>query len=184
MSASLNDLIPEFAPIAREFVDLCGSSGLFPRVTSTLRTHSQQQRLYAEYLRGGRGYPVAPPGTSAHEFGYAFDMVLSPMDALWDAGQYWLSLGGKWGPGDAVHFEYPGFSPNTARAADTDTVGSLLDTALGFAPGIGGAESVFQLASELFSENEMLDLIAHPSKAVKRYPWLIYLGPPFVFYAK
>jgi len=57
-------------------------------------------------------YPVAPPGTSAHEFGYAFDMVVSPMEELPAVGAYWKSLGGRWGGefNDPIHFEYPGFS--------------------------------------------------------------------------
>jgi hypothetical protein len=40
-------------------------------------------------------------------------MVVTPMDALMDVGETWLSWGGYWGPGDAVHFELPGA---TARA--------------------------------------------------------------------
>jgi len=49
-------------------------------------------------------------GSSAHEYGEAFDMVTSPMDALADVGYTWQQWGGAWNPGDAVHFELPGAS--------------------------------------------------------------------------
>ncbi len=99
---AIDDLVPEF-----------GRAGLQPRVTSTVRTRSEQGRLYRRFLAGAAGYPVAPPGFSAHEYGEAFDLVVTPMEALGDVGATWLDWGGYWGPGDAVHFELPGA---TARA--------------------------------------------------------------------
>jgi len=56
-------------------------------------------------------YYVAPPGTSPHEYGYAFDLVVSPMGALGDVGALWETWGGYWGgrQNDPVHFQYPGF---------------------------------------------------------------------------
>jgi len=107
-----SDLIPEFREFATALVQAAGSAGLQPRVTSTLRTHSQQKRLYERYLAGGSPYPALPPGRSAHEFGYAFDMVVTPMQALADVGYTWQDWGGVWGGArDPVHFEYPGFVP-------------------------------------------------------------------------
>jgi hypothetical protein len=111
--AGLTDLVPELADAAAALVDAAGRAGLQPRVTSTVRTRSEQARLYRRFLAGASGYPVAPPGFSAHEYGEAFDMVTSPMEALADVGATWLDWGGYWGPGDAVHFELPGA---TARA--------------------------------------------------------------------
>jgi len=61
-------------------------------------------------LAGQAGYPVAPPGYSAHEYGLAFDLVVSPMEALADVGYTWREWGGAWNPTDAVHFELPGAS--------------------------------------------------------------------------
>jgi len=94
-------------------VDLAGAAGVQPRVTSTLRSHSQQAHLYKRYLAGLSRYPAAPPGTSAHEFGYAFDMLVIGDDNQNDLGSVWQAMGGKWGgPNrDPIHFEYPGFSP-------------------------------------------------------------------------
>src|SRR5258707_8787158 len=113
MGGSLSDLDPELAAFARDLVDAAGRARLQPRITSTIRSHSEQRRLYNRFLAGQAGYPVAPPGQSAHEYGLAFDMVVSPMEALADVGYTWLDWGGYWGPGDAVHFELPGA---TARA--------------------------------------------------------------------
>ncbi len=120
MSASLNQLVAEMRPWARALVDLAGRAGLAPRVTSTRRSHSEQGRLYRSYLAGKNPYPVAPPGESAHEFGYAFDLAISPMtDAnLRDLGQVWTGWGGVWGGvfDDPIHFEFPGF-PHAAIQA-------------------------------------------------------------------
>jgi len=114
VSASLRALLPEFFPVADYFVREVGRVGLQPRVTSTLRTSAEQKRLYDRYLAGLQQFPVAPPGTSAHEYGYAFDLVVSPFEALQDLGAAWRDMGGKWGPRDPVHFEYPGFVPPSA----------------------------------------------------------------------
>jgi len=135
LSANLGALIPDLQPFANELVRAAGAAGLLPRITSTLRTHAEQTRLYRRFLAGAAQYPVAPPGTSAHEYGYAFDMVVSPLGALSDVGRYWRSLGGLWNHADAVHFEYPGFrddlangviSPPSGLAEDLNAVGGFL----------------------------------------------------------
>ncbi len=113
MGGSIDDLVADLAPFARALVDAAGAAGLQPRITSTVRTRSEQRRLYNRFLAGQSGFPVVPPGFSAHEYGEAFDMVVSPMDALADVGYTWQQWGGGWSAGDAVHFELPGA---TARA--------------------------------------------------------------------
>ena len=106
-----DDLDPELAPFARDLVYAAGLARLQPQVTSTRRTHSQQARLYRGYLANPqRAYPVAPPGYSSHEYGEAFDLVVTPMEALADVGYTWQQWGGGWNPADAVHFELPGAS--------------------------------------------------------------------------
>jgi len=137
LSADIDALIPEFQPYARALVDLAGRAGLQPRVTSTLRTHPEQKRLYDRYLAGLQQFPVAPPGHSAHEFGFAVDIVLSPFDYLADLGQIWKDAGGKWGASDPVHFEFPGFdwrdfAGTTEGASDTVTLWDLIGTASWF----------------------------------------------------
>lgn len=120
MSASLLDLIAPLQPFAQRLVNLAGRAGVQPRVTSTLRTRAQQERLYAAYLRGENHYPVAPPGTSSHEYGFAFDMVAATREDLHDLGKIWTQAGGIWSPEDEVHFQYPGFvSPEPSPDSPT-----------------------------------------------------------------
>jgi len=121
---ALEELSPDLVDFARALVDAAGAAGLQPRVTSTLRTRSQQGRLYRSFLANpGRAYPVAPPGYSAHEYGEAFDLVVSPIEALADVGYTWQQWGGGWDGADAVHFELPGASERArqrGRAAEQD----------------------------------------------------------------
>lgn len=118
MSASINQLIPELQPYAVELVRAAGAAGLQPRITSTRRSSAEQARLYRRYQQGLQQYPVAPPGTSAHEFGFAFDMVVADLRTLPDVGSYWKDLGGVWGGefNDPIHFEYPGFKASSSAS--------------------------------------------------------------------
>lgn len=123
------DLIQEMQPFARSLVSAAGAAGLQPRVTSTRRTYAAQARLYRRFLAGLSPYPAAPPGTSSHEFGYAFDMVCTPLESLSDVGYTWETWGGIWGGnfGDEVHFEFPGFVvPSQLPAQVAGAAASLL----------------------------------------------------------
>lgn len=81
-------------------------AGANPRVTSGLRTFAQQAKLYVKYLAGLSPYPAAPPGSSMHEVGRAFD-VATANDAYWlpVMGAVWKSWGGRWYASDPIHFE-------------------------------------------------------------------------------
>ena len=100
MSDSLRGLQPWLRPYAHYVSDA------FPRlfITSVRRSRTEQLRLW--YNRGNNPYPVAPPGTSKHEYGLAWDMV-GPQEDLEQAGQIWEAMGGRWGGrfGDPIHFE-------------------------------------------------------------------------------
>lgn len=72
------------------------------RVTSVYRSPSEQLRLW--HARRWNPYPVAPPGTSYHEFRRAFDMV-APLAVLQRAGAVWRSMGGTWFERDPIHFQ-------------------------------------------------------------------------------
>jgi len=180
VSANLSSLIPELQPYARDLVDAAGAAGLQPRVTSTRRTFAEQKRLYNRSLAGLSPYPAAPPGHSAHEYGWAFDLIVSPLSALSDVGAYWEENGGVWGGrgGDDVHFEYPGFqdavgpSIRTAQALDdhsnakydeSDAV--LPDLLLGFVSGrLGEFLGGMDLAEALgLTHNETVHLLTHPT---------------------
>lgn len=120
MSALIETLIPELQPYARALVYETARMGLQPRITSTRRSTAEQARLRRRYLAGLQPYYVAPPGQSPHEFGWAFDMVVTPMSSLSYVGWIWQSWGGYWGgvQGDPVHFQYPGFKQRVTVSAD------------------------------------------------------------------
>jgi hypothetical protein len=159
VSASLDALSPELRDAARSLVDIAGRAGALPRVTSTLRSHSQQVRLYSNYLAGRAIYPVAFPGTSAHEYGEAFDVVLTPMEWLSDLGQVWESWGGTWGGArDPVHFELPGAS----RRHQHRNIATAADIVLGLVPGISEVELGATLASLGFPQSEVLKFLSSP----------------------
>ena len=105
LSTNLNSLVAELAGPAREFVEALGAARLLPQVTSTLRSTSEQRRLFDRYQRGLSKFPAAPPGQSAHEYGLAFDLTCQDQEL---AGRTWLEWGGFWSPADYVHFELPG----------------------------------------------------------------------------
>ena len=165
---AFNELDPELAAAANDLVDAAGRAGLQPRVTSTVRTNSQQARLYRGYLANpARAYPVAPPGYSAYEYGEAFDLVVTPMEALADVGWTWQSWGGGWNPQDAVHFELPGASARAKLAGQR-----LEETAEGSTGIIGGAIDWFAGSTVAtlmrlipgLSHNQALRLLAAPSQ--------------------
>lgn len=100
-------LVPELRPAAYALLQVAQKAGLRPRVTSVRRSRSEQAALYARFLRGESDLPAAPPGTSQHEHGLAFDMVLAegyrtPNQAA--LGALWRSWGGRWESADPVHF--------------------------------------------------------------------------------
>ncbi len=144
MSAGLEGLIPELQEPARALLDLAARAGVNPRVTSTLRTRTEQTRLYRRYQQGLSRYPAAPPGRSAHEYGYAFDMVVVGDENQLDLGTVWKGWGGVWGANDSIHFEYPGFSAPAATEAEgpVSLEATLGDFILNFAPGFGWVSMV------------------------------------------
>lgn len=165
MSASLDQLIPEFVDIAKGFVQDVGSAGYLPRVTSTLRTFAEQERLYRKYLSGMSPYPAAPPGTSAHEYGYAFDMVVSPMPALAYLGSVWQDMGGVWTPRDEIHFEYPGFQAPPPEQRHTGANPYLLGAAdLWFGSTIATIAKAFGIGPTVLEE-----ALSHPATAIDPY---------------
>lgn len=95
---SLSGLDPALRPFAQRLV------AMFPElvVTSVFRSYSDQLALWNERHRNP--FPVAPPGSSKHERGLAWDMT-GPPDRLREAGRVWRSWGGRWFESDPIHFE-------------------------------------------------------------------------------
>ncbi len=173
MSTSLAALVPELQPFAHALVDAAGAAGLLPRVTSTLRTSSEQTRLYRRYLEGVAPYPAAPPGTSAHEFGEAFDLIVSPYEALADVGAFWQSMGGTWGAQrDPVHFELPGASARRKKPSygflgpHSHALALAVDIIIGFNPYIGVVELAATLIGLGYPESEVLKFLSGPAEYV------------------
>jgi hypothetical protein len=111
MAASLDGLVDELREPARELDALVARSGLVGKFTSTYRSRAEQERLYRAFISGRHAFPVAPPGSSAHEYGEAFDYLVAPYEYQSDVGETWVAWGGEWGgTGDMVHFELPGAS--------------------------------------------------------------------------
>src|SRR5216684_6232978 len=173
-----DDLVPDLRDPAAALVDAAASAGLQPRVTSTVRTRSQQARLYRRYLAGAAGFPVAPPGYSAHEYGEAFDMVVAPMEALADVGYTWQQWGGGWNPSDAVHFELPGASEYAREQGRLLEVQS--DSAGATATGLITTATDFYLGSNVagllklipgLSKSEALRVLSSPYESFQQ--WLI-----------
>ncbi len=95
-------LHPTLATIRRNLPGVARSLGFQARVTSGYRSTKKQAWLYNRYLQGLQPYPVAPPGTSDHEYGLALDVVSTDtaklVALLSSVGLFWA------GPDDPVHF--------------------------------------------------------------------------------
>ncbi len=124
-SRLISDLDPRFQPIAQSFLDDCKQANIDLLVTCTLRPPWEQQALYAQgRTMPGRIVTNAKAGQSAHNYGFAIDVV--PMVAgkpdwdgshpIWDlVGKAGITRGLVWyGLPDAKfhekpHFEFPGW---------------------------------------------------------------------------
>lgn len=95
---SLSGLQPWLSPYAAYLLRLYPPAV----VTSTYRSYSDQLRLWLN--RSSNPYPVAPPGSSWHQYGRAFD-ISAPDWALEQLGAIWQSWGGTWSPRDPIHFQ-------------------------------------------------------------------------------
>lgn len=101
----LSGLDPRLRPLANWWVSVLREYGQNPVITSGRRSAASQRKLYAEYLAGRNPYPVAKPGTSRHEKGMAFDLVVKDPQLV---GTIWNELYPGvtvWYPKDPVHFE-------------------------------------------------------------------------------
>lgn len=101
----LSSLQPWVQPWVQFTLD-CASYyyGFTPTVTSTYRSLEEQQRLYA--ARASNPYPVAPPGSSAHNYGLAWDSsVAADKLELWVAIR--RAIGWVVPDNDLIHAEWP-----------------------------------------------------------------------------
>jgi hypothetical protein len=190
MGANLDALDPDLKQGCLELQQACSQAGIIPTVTSTVRSARDQDFLWRRYKSGNSILPAAPVGHSAHEYGWAFDMVVSPSEWQGAVGKAWeQSWGGKWGGvKDPVHFELPGASQMAWQLGEQGAqtlsgqvatrqeglFGKVFDIALGtFVPvysGISMAAALAQMVPGL-SQSMVLDWMANPGK----YPDLEFL---------
>jgi len=80
--------------------------GITPTVTSVYRSWAEQQRLRLRWEQGQSAFPANRPGDSAHNYGWAFDAVVSERhQALWD--QIRAYVGWEVLPNDIIHAQVP-----------------------------------------------------------------------------
>lgn len=109
--ASLRDLDPRVAPYARYLYAIGKYYEPLLVVTSARRSYFKQKKLYDAWIRGESRIPAAPPGTSLHGMGVAFDLATIGRDPFDDPlltwlGSVWRSWGGRYGGiDDPVHFD-------------------------------------------------------------------------------
>lgn len=101
--------------------------GVNPVVTSGFRSREDQQRLYDLWRSGSpqQRYPVARPGTSAHEYGLAVDMTFKTPVELQFAIDLAPYFNMKWaGSKDPVHFASTSWKGGTEESTSTPAAGS------------------------------------------------------------
>jgi D-alanyl-D-alanine carboxypeptidase len=109
---------------------LARSIGKTITVNSGYRSYEEQARLYAEYQRGERAGPVAPPGKSRHQAGEAVDASIDGVSIGKVVDARTLKRFGLATPvpGDPPHVELIG---NRARSSQTPTAGNEPGTGTG-----------------------------------------------------
>ncbi len=183
MGASFDALDPELRGALQDLQAWLGQQGVLSTVTSTVRSARDQDFLWRRYKRGDSPLPAAPPGHSAHEYGWAFDMIVSPDNLQRAVGRAWERLwGGKWGgTRDPVHFELPGASQlawqlgeqgaqptDIGRPAKGGAFYQLADFLSSFVPGLGEVQLVDFLVSLLDHNDDLASwYLQHPAEAVR-----------------
>ena len=183
MGASFDALDPDLRGGLQELQQWLGGQGVLSTVTSTVRSGHDQDFLWRRYKRGDSPLPAAPPGHSAHEYGWAFDMFVSPERYQHAVGRAWEKLwGGKWGGArDPVHFELPGASQlawklgeqgaqsvGTGRPQTGGAFYTLADFLSGFVPGLGQLQLVDWLVSLLDGNDDKASwYLQHPAEAIR-----------------
>ncbi len=174
MATSLDAVDANLAEAIRALISVGEQAGVRVQITSTLRTGWEQRRLYWRWRAGLSPYPAAVPGTSAHEYGWAVDLITEPKEILAELGSLWESWGGTYGGAnrDPVHFELAGAS-RQARALGGGEytpvsryvkagIGGAADYLIGLNPAIGTMELVSGLLALGFPDNQVLKFLSGP----------------------
>lgn len=183
MGANIDALDPDLKQGLLELTQFVAANGAVLTVTSTVRSARDQDFLWRRYKRGDSPLPAAPPGHSAHEYGWAFDAVIAPSELQHPLGLAWQKYwGGKWGGArDPVHFELPGASQLAWQlgeqgaqpiASAPPVAGGafykLADFLSSFVPVLGEVQIVDVLVGLLDGNNDMASwYLQHPAEAVR-----------------
>lgn len=112
--ALLLGLRPLVKQAAKAAIAYANSQGIPVQVTSTRRTLKEQRWLYRRAQLGLSKYPAAKPGTSAHEFGMAFDSVVAPADQeAWN--EIRRAIGFQVPANDIIHAQVPNWASVVRR---------------------------------------------------------------------
>lgn len=135
MSKDINDLDPDVAEMARQFLAQAAKEGVLLRITQTRRTYLEQEDIYAQgRSKPGKIVTAARPGYSWHNFGRAFDVCQAAGEPYPDHEPFWekvgdigkrcgLDWGGDWKHPDRPHFEHHGgLTLAQARAKTEETL--------------------------------------------------------------
>lgn len=184
MGTNIDLLDPDLKQGLRELEAAISQAGLTYTLTSTVRSLREQTFLYNRYISGkSGGLPAAPPGHSAHEYGWAFDLMVTPWRYQAEVGRAWVQTwGGVYGgKRDPVHFELPGAgqlawqigeqgapSPAPSRPQPGGKFYKLADFLSGFVPVLGEVQLVDSLVT-LFDGNDDIAgyYLQHPAEAVR-----------------
>ena len=117
---NLDLIYPRFLAVALDVVARCNARGFVYVATHGTRTIAEQNALHAKWKMGVGG-KAAPGGSSAHNYGCAFDFCrdasdLAGLQADWRQAAYNVlgeetrAAGLVWGGsfGDAPHINFPG----------------------------------------------------------------------------
>lgn len=109
--ADLLNLHPEVKRRADRLVYLLRRLGYRVTVTSGYRSAAEQAALRRRLALGEQHLPVAPPGSSTHNYGLAVDLVTSPPAPARVLAAAGAASGLVWaGAVDPVHFDPFGFA--------------------------------------------------------------------------
>jgi hypothetical protein len=108
----LQDLNPEFQRRLGNFLTSAKAAGIPAHIIEAYRSNEVQAQYYREKQQGLRPYPVAPPGASFHNYGYASDVLAddrASQQKLIDYANAHPEFGVSPLPGDAPHFQIAGY---------------------------------------------------------------------------
>ena len=133
----IKTLHPSVRELVRDFINEAERQGIKLRVTSALRTHADQAKLYAKgRTEPGNVVTWAEPGESYHNYGLAVDVVeIRDGAAIWNnekwpqIGQMGKSFGFEWGGDwqgkiDKPHFQMT-FGNNIAMLQNKYNAGNF-----------------------------------------------------------